>query len=132
MNKTVLIVEDDSFLRDLAGSKLTKEGFTVLAAENDTAMDTILETQTPDIILLDLMLPGTDGFGLLTRLRENLKTNVTPIIVFSNLSDDESITKTKQLGATEYMIKSNFTLEEVVEKIRTILGIPAPVAQPTA
>lgn len=122
MNKTVLIVEDDSFLRDLAGSKLTKEGFVVLAAENDTAMDALLETNTPDIILLDLMLPGTDGFGLLTRLRENLKTNKTPIIVFSNLADDESITKTKSLGATDYMIKSNFTLEEVVEKIKTLLG----------
>ena len=120
MSKKVLIVEDDTFLKNLASTKLTKEGFEVLPASSVEELNTILESHTPDIILLDLLLPGTDGFGILKKIRENLKLTETPVIIFSNLSDEKDIAQAKELGANHFMIKSNFTLDEIVSKIREL------------
>ncbi|MBP6856300.1 MAG: response regulator [Candidatus Pacebacteria bacterium] len=120
MSKKVLIVEDDTFLKNLASTKLTKEGFEVLPASSVEELNTILESHTPDIILLDLLLPGTDGFGILKKIRENLKLTETPVIIFSNLSDEKDIAQAKELGANHFMIKSNFTLDEIVSKVREL------------
>ncbi len=120
MSKKVLIVEDDTFLKNLASTKLTKEGFEVLPAGSVEELNTILESHTPDIILLDLLLPGTDGFGILKKIRENLKLTETPVIIFSNLSDEKDIAQAKELGANHFMIKSNFTLDEIVSKVREL------------
>lgn len=122
MSKKVLIVEDDDFLKTLASSKLAKEGYTVLPAGGIEDVNTILESDTPDIILLDLLLPGTDGFGILKKFRENVKTNKTPIIIFSNLSEEKDMAQAKELGADHFMVKSNFTLDELVSKIKEIVG----------
>ena len=120
MSKKVLIVEADTFLKNLASTKLTKEGFEVLPASSVEELNTILESHTPDIILLDLLLPGTDGFGILKKIRENLKLTETPVIIFSNLSDEKDIAQAKELGANHFMIKSNFTLDEIVSKVREL------------
>ncbi len=122
MNKKVLIVEDDTFLKDLSSAKLTKEGFQVTSVGNAVEAAASLEKDAPDLILLDLVLPGTDGFGVLQKIRENPKFTKTPVIVFSNLSDDSDVEKATTLGASLYMIKSNFTLDELVSKIKTLLG----------
>lgn len=122
MDKKVLIVEDDSFLQGLASSKLEKEGFHVTSASSSEEATKALDESTPDIILLDLVLPGTDGFSILKKLREGIKTKETPVIVFSNLSEVADVTKAKEAGATEYMVKSNFTLDELAEKIKEILA----------
>ena len=121
MSKKILIIEDDSFLQGLASTKLEKEGFDVMGAGNSDEATKILDAETPDLILLDLVLPGTDGFGILKKVRENLKTVNTPVIVFSNLSDDRDIKRAKELGATDYMVKSNFTLDELSDQIKKIL-----------
>jgi DNA-binding response OmpR family regulator len=121
MSKKILIVEDDTFLKSLATTKLTKEGYEVLPAGSVEELDKILELQTPDIILLDLLLPGTDGFGILKKIRENLKLTETPVIIFSNLSDEKDIAQAKALGANHFMIKSNFTLDEIVTKVKELL-----------
>ncbi len=114
--KKVLIIEDDSFLQGLAANKLTKSDFDVTTAKNGEAAMTELAKDHFDCILLDLMLPDISGFDIL----KNLKTShsKTPVIVFSNLSDDKDIKKAMELGAEEYLIKSNFTLEELVEKVK--------------
>ncbi len=122
MSKKILIVEDDSFLQGLASTKLEKEGFTVLAASNADEAAKFLESDMPDLVLLDLILPGTDGFGILKNLRDNAKTKALPVIVFSNLSEDKDIAHAKELGATDYMVKSNFTLDELAERIKSILA----------
>jgi two-component system OmpR family response regulator len=121
MSKKILIVEDDSFLQGLASTKLEKEGFTVLAASSGDEAIKLLSSNTPDFILLDLVLPGADGFTVLKSLRENAATSKTPVIVFSNLSEDKDIKQAKDLGATDYMVKSNFTLDELADKIKEIL-----------
>ncbi len=121
MNKKILIIEDDSFLSGMEAGKLQKEGFEVLTAANGADGLKIIETNPNMIacILLDLMLPQVDGFAVLESVRAGT-TEKPPIIVFSNLADDESLKKATDLGATAYMIKSNFTLDELVEKVREV------------
>ena len=122
MAHKVLIVEDDSFLQSLAASKLIKSGFEVYTAGNVTEAEKNLDDATPDLIILDLVLPGgTDGFGILKKLRENTKTKDTPVIIFSNLAEEKDMNKAKELGANEFMVKSNFTLDELVAKITELL-----------
>lgn len=122
MAKKILIVEDDMFLQGLAATKLKKEGFDMLVASDGAEASKILETEVPDLFILDIILPGeTDGLGILKRIRENIKTSKTPVIMFSNMSDDENIKKATQLGANEYMVKSNFTLDELADKIKELL-----------
>lgn len=122
MAQKILIVEDDSFLQGLAAGKLTKSGFDVYTAGNITEAEKKLEEIVPDLIILDLVLPGgTDGFGILKKLRENTKTKETPVIIFSNLAEEADMNKAKELGANEFMVKSNFTLDELVTKIQELL-----------
>jgi two-component system, OmpR family, phosphate regulon response regulator PhoB len=122
MAKKILIVEDDTFLQGLTATKLASSGYEIMTASNSDEVTKILEDKTPDFILLDLVLPGTDGYGILKKIRENLKTREVPVFIFSNLAEDKDITKAKELGANEFLIKSNFTLDELSEKIKTILG----------
>lgn len=122
MSKRILIVEDDTFLQGLVATKLGKEGYDVVTASNSNDVSTHIEEKTPDFILLDLMLPDVDGFSLLKKIRENVALRTTPVIVFSNLSEDKDITKAKELGANDYMVKSNFTLDELADKIKTTIG----------
>jgi DNA-binding response OmpR family regulator len=114
--KKVLIVEDDSFLQGLAASKLAKHEFDVTTASTGEDAVTKLANEKFDCVLLDLMLPDMSGFDILKNIKE--ANQKTPVIVFSNLSDDKDIKKAMDLGAEEYLIKSNFTLEELVEKVK--------------
>ncbi len=122
MAKKILIVEDDTFLQGLAATKLTKEGYSVAVASNTPDAEKYVTTETPDFVLLDLVLPGTSGFDVLKNFRANPKLATTPIIIFSNLAEDKDITQAKELGATDFMIKSNFTLDELAEKIKSLIG----------
>lgn len=120
--KKILIIEDDSFLKNLESSKFTHEGFAVSAATTKAEVDTALEIGVPDIILLDLMLPDVDGYQLLQQFKSDDKTKAVPVIVFSNLSDDVEMKRVMDAGAAEYMVKSNFTLDDVIEKINKLLA----------
>jgi len=122
MSKKILIIEDDSFLQGIAVTKLKKEGYDVLAASTGTDGIKIADTEKPDLILLDLLLPGSDGFEVLANLKKDENTKSIPVIVFSNLAEDKDIVKAKELGASEFMTKSNFTLDELAVKIKEILG----------
>lgn len=117
----ILIVEDDDFLRTLESEKFTKEGFEVLNAASEEQMKGILAQTVPHIILLDLMVPGIDGFQIVEQLKTNDATKQIPIIVFSNLSDDESVSKAKKAGANDFLVKSNFSLNDLIEKIKGLL-----------
>jgi two-component system alkaline phosphatase synthesis response regulator PhoP len=117
MAKKVFIVEDDEFLRSLTVKRLEKEGYQVeVAVDGDSALGKIKEAK-PDIILLDLLLPGLSGFEVLKKIREDGPIKGTPVIVFSNLGQREDIEKAKALGVNDFLIKANFTLDDVVMKI---------------
>lgn len=120
--KKILIIEDDTFLNDLESKKLTSEGYSVANANSFEDAVTELEKNTPDIVLLDLMFPGIDGFAMLEKIKKDEKTKGVPVLVFSNLSSDSDMSRAKDLGAHEFFIKSNFTLDEIASKISGIIG----------
>jgi DNA-binding response OmpR family regulator len=121
----VLLVEDDSFLRDICAKKLTKEGFSVFEILNGEQALKNLEKIEPDIILLDIILPAIDGFEVLKQIRsnKNKKIKQTPVIMLSNLGQEDDVKKALDLGANDYLIKAHFTTEEIVEKIKSRLGL---------
>ncbi len=114
---TILIVEDDEFLRSLTAKRLEKEGYQIaVAVDGDNALNSAVEAK-PNLILLDLLLPGIDGFEVLKRIRAHEALKTIPVIVFSNLGQREDMEKAKQLGADDFLIKANFTLDDLVVKI---------------
>ena len=118
----VLLVEDDSFLRDLISQKLKKEGFIVIEAVDGEESLKKAATENPHIILLDLILPGADGFDILKKLKEDPSVSKIPVIVLSNLGQKEDVEKGIRLGATDYLVKAHNTPGEIIDKVREILA----------
>jgi len=118
----ILVVEDETFLVKIYSVKLKKEGYDVtLAMDGEEAVKLAAETK-PDLILLDLILPKLNGFEALEQIRKNPSIKKTPVIVLSNLGQEEDIKRAESLGATDYLIKANFSIQDVVQKIKTVLG----------
>ncbi len=122
MAKKILIIEDDSFLQGLASRKLRSEGYDVFGAGNSAEAFKILDGLKPDLILLDLLLPDVDGFEILKKINEKGTIKSVPIIVFSNLSEEKDIKRATDLGVKEFMVKANFTLDELSQKIQQTIG----------
>lgn len=120
----ILIVEDDKFLRDLIVRKIKDEGYEVdYAIEGEEALKKIKEG-IPSLVLLDLILPGIDGFEVLKQMRDDTsgKIKKIPVIILSNLGQRDDVEKGISLGAADFLIKAHFTPGEIVEKIKSILG----------
>ena len=121
--KKVLLVEDDKFLRETLAKKLMGTGLVVEAAfDGKNALD-LTAKFLPDVILLDLLLPDIDGYQVLTELKKNPTLSKIPVIVLSNLDKPDDMVKAKGLGAVDFMVKSNFTLNEIVNRTKATLGI---------
>ncbi|MCK5085034.1 MAG: response regulator, partial [Candidatus Pacebacteria bacterium] len=123
-NKTgarVLLVEDDDFLRKICKTKLEREGFDVSVAINGKeALKKIMEGD-PQIVLLDIILPTMDGFEVLKRVKEDPSKSSIPIIMLTNLGQENEIEKGFKLGAEDYIIKAHLTVGEIIEKVKEIL-----------
>lgn len=121
MAKKILIVEDDKFLRELIVRKLSNEGYEAIeAVDGEQGIQKIKETK-PDLVLLDLILPGIDGFEVLAQKKEDPFVAAIPVIVLSNLGQKEDVDRGLGLGATDYLIKAHFTPGEIIEKVRNII-----------
>ena len=120
--KKILIIEDDEFLRAIAAKKIKTDGYDVAVAIDGPSALEIAKTEKPDLILLDLLLPGLSGFEVLEKLRGEAEFKATPILIFSNLGQADDIAKAKSLGSTDFLVKANFTLEEVSTKIKSYLS----------
>ena len=120
--KTILIVEDDEFLRSLTAKRLEKESYHIEVAVDGENAISVIDTIKPSLILLDLLLPGKDGFEVLKKIRGTEATKAIPVIIFSNLGQKEDIEKAKALGVDDFLIKANFTLDDVVGKIKKLIG----------
>ena len=118
----ILLVEDDNFLRDLISQKLRKENFNVLDALDGEDALKKTKSEKPHLILLDLILPGIDGFETLKQIRADEETGKTPVIVLSNLGQKDDVEKAKRLGATDYLIKAYNTPGEIVGRIKQVLA----------
>ena len=119
--KKILIIEDDTFIRDIYQIKFQQEGFEVMMAEDGVVALERLNQFVPDIILLDVIMPYMDGMEVLRKIKENGKLKEIPIIMLTNISEKEKIDEGMEPGANDYLIKSHFTPSEVVHKVRTLL-----------
>ena len=118
----ILFIEDESALQKAASQVLSEEGLQVLSAlDGETGIE-IARKELPDLILLDLVVPKKDGFEVLAELKKDETTQNIPVIILSNLEGSNDVERAIGLGATTYLVKTNYRLEEVVEKIKGMLG----------
>ena len=120
-DRKVLLVEDDVLLAGLLGEKLA-ESFTVSRAGTGEEALALAQKEHPSLILLDILLPGMDGFEVLKKLKENAETKNIPVIVLTNLSAKADMDKAKELGAVEFVVKISLSPDEVVTLIEQILS----------
>ncbi len=118
----ILVAEDDQFLANAYKAKLSRVGFDLEIAENGEETIAKMATFQPDALLLDLMMPKKDGFAVLIELRKQERWKKIPIIVASNLGLKEDIDRAMNLGATAYVVKSNLSLSDLVDKINSFLS----------
>lgn len=119
---TILLIEDDVFLNDLLMSQLNKKGFNVLSATDGISGLKLIESSSPDLVLLDLLLPTMDGFELLAHMNQAGLIKRVPVIVISNLAGKENVERAKSLGAKEYLVKAQSTITQIIERITEVLG----------
>lgn len=121
VGKKIMWVEDDSFLSEIIARKLSSEKCTLVHTKDAEGALSLVETEMPDVILLDILLPGMNGFELLEKLKSNPKLKNIPIILLSNLGQKSDIEKGKSLGADRFLIKAMLTLDEIIEQIQEVL-----------
>ena len=119
--KKILFIEDESALQKTFRDVLEKEGYQMISALDGESGLRLAKSEKPDLILLDLILPRKDGFEVLKELKEDESTKGIPVIVLTNLEDIESVEKAIGLGATTYLVKAQYTLEEVIQKVKKAL-----------
>ncbi len=116
--QTILIIEDEPTLQKTLTDALGQEGYEVKnALDGEEGLKAARETK-PDLILLDLILPKMDGFEVLDELKKAEATKAIPVIVLTNLESTQDIEKALTLGATTYLVKANYDLKDVIEKVK--------------
>jgi len=119
----VLLVEDDKFLSELLVTNLRKAGFDVtLTIDAEKAWKELEQQTLPNIIILDLILPGTNGFEFLEKIKEKDKLKSIPVIILSNLGSEQDIKKGLALGASAYLVKAHILPFDLIKKIKEIIS----------
>ncbi|MDH5533832.1 MAG: response regulator [Candidatus Pacebacteria bacterium] len=119
--KLVLVAEDDAFYGNVFKTKLAKEGYDVVVAVNGKKALELAAERVPDLMLLDLVMPVMDGFETLQSVKADEKLKNVPVIILSNLGQDSDVEKAKKLGAKDYFVKSNVSIQKVVEIVKANL-----------
>jgi DNA-binding response OmpR family regulator len=119
--KKILLAEDDKPIARTMNNKLIKSGFDVVVASDGAEALKILEKDKFDLIILDIMMPKVDGFGVLEELKK--RGIKTPVIITSNLSQKSDEKKARELGAKDYFIKSSVSILQIVDNVKKILKI---------
>lgn len=119
----ILIIEDDEFLRGLISRRLAKEGFGVLEAAEGREGWKKIQEESVDLILLESILPGMDGFELLEQIKKDPNFKNIPVIIISDFGQEEEIKKGLELGAADYIVKASPTSNEIISKIKKALGL---------
>lgn len=122
MEENILIIEDDKFLRELISRKLINEGFKIDEAIDGEEGLKKAQKVRPSLILLDLILPGLDGFEILERIKDDPSTSAIPVLILSNLGQRDEVERGLKLGAVDFLVKAHFTPEEIVDKIKEVLS----------
>ena len=119
--KTVLFIEDEAALQKTFGKILEEEGFKVISALDGDVGLKLAKLKKPDLILLDLILPKQNGFEVLKAIKEDEEIKDIPIIVLTNLETIDNVDRAIELGATTYLVKANYSLKEVITKVKQAL-----------
>lgn len=119
--KKIIIVEDETFIADIYSHELTKAGFEVKTAKDGDAGLKLLESEEFDLLLLDIMLPGIHGLELLKQWRVKHPQSKMPVLLLTNLGQDEVIKEAFSLGAQGYLIKASYTPQQVVTEVQNAL-----------
>ncbi len=122
MPKLILFVEDEPTLQKTLGRALEQEGYEVQSALDGQSGLALVKRIKPDLILLDLILPKMDGFEVLKNLKQEEGTKDIPVIVLTNLESPPDVEKALSQGATNYLVKANYELNDVVKKIKDLIG----------
>lgn len=121
--KKVLLIEDDPFLVDIYATKLKESGFSVgIAVDGQEGLKKI-EENSPDLVLLDIVLPVIDGWEFLKKLSNSKNAGKLKVIILSNLGQKGEVEKGLNLGAAKYLIKAHYTPSEVVKEVKKLLKI---------
>jgi len=120
-NKKIVIAEDEPILIEMYKLYFERTGYEVLKAGNGRECINFVKKEKPDIILLDILMPKLDGWEVLKQLKTDPETKQIPILVFSNLGQTQEIQKGLDLGANDYVIKSNVTPKELLEKVEGMI-----------
>jgi DNA-binding response OmpR family regulator len=118
----ILFIEDESALQKAFGDILSSAGYELKSALDGEAGLRMAESEKPDLILLDLTLPKLNGFEVLEKLKNNPKTKKIPVIILTNLESMEGVDKAIELGAMTYLVKAQYKLEEIIEKVKSAIG----------
>lgn len=120
--KKILIIEDDEHISKVYEMKFSKEGYeTIFATNGEKGLEKI-SMEKPDLVILDLMLPEKNGFFVLEEIKKNPELVSIPVLVISNLGQQPDKDRALALGAKEYMVKVNFSMQEVVERAKSYLS----------
>jgi len=119
--KTILFIEDEQTLQKTFGDILRQESYKMISALDGETGLRLAKSQKPNLILLDLILPKIHGFEVLKKLKEGEETKDIPVIILTNLEGMGDVEKALELGAKTYLVKAQYSLEEVVEKIKKAL-----------
>jgi len=119
--RRILLAEDDRFLRKAGEMALKRAGYTVLTAVNGEEALRTAQSELPDLILLDLIMPKLNGFDVLQALKKEAPTAQIPVIILSNLGQDRDVQQALEAGAAAYLIKTNLSLQALVQRVEEAL-----------
>ena len=119
----VLVIEDDKFLNKLYSDQLRREGFEVsMAISGDQGLSKVM-TEKPDLVMLDIVLPHKNGFDILSEMKLHAATKNIPVLILTNLGQEADIKTGLDLGAVDYLVKTDFSITKLGEKVREILAM---------
>lgn len=123
VKKYILIAEDNHAYGSVYKRKLEREGFEVTVVEDGEAALAAIKKRHPDLLILDLLMPKKDGFAVLAKLKGSRTTRVIPVLVATNLSQDNDMEKAMNAGAVGYFVKGSVSVSEMVDKVKQNLNI---------
>ncbi|OGH59340.1 MAG: hypothetical protein A2725_00720 [Candidatus Magasanikbacteria bacterium RIFCSPHIGHO2_01_FULL_33_34] len=119
-NKKIIIIEDDDFISRALKIKLEDKGINILIAKDGKTGLDIVKKEKPDLVLLDLILPKMSGYDVLVELKKDIVTKKIPVIILTNLNQNEVEKKVKDFGAIDCLVKANISLEQIFKRISEV------------
>ncbi len=123
MSKNILIVEDDPVLQDALKIALSKESFRVCQVFDGRDVFSVIKKEKPDLIIMDLLLPGMDGYHLLYEMNRKNLTKKIPVVVLSVVDTPSSNEECGASGIADYMVKSDYSIQNIVKKVKSLIKL---------